>query len=159
MKRHILLLFIAFLGINAMAQEYSSRHRQVIDICGSRVYEGYTKLDKYSAADCFSSINGVDRSDDYLKYRAGYKTGLGLMFGGAALTVVGFYTIATAFMELSDALMGVGVVSLVGGSLSFVAGIPTTCIYKAKLNRLEKRYNKSLEIGTSGNGLSMAINF
>ena len=73
--------------------------------------------------------------------------------------VAGFYTIATAFMELSDVLMGVGVVSLVGGSLSFVAGIPTTCIYKAKLNRLERRYNKSLEIGTSGNGLSMAIKF
>ena len=75
------------------------------------------------------------------------------------IAFIGINAIATAFLELSDVMMGVGVVSLVTGSLSFVAGIPTTCIYKAKLNRLERRYNKSLEIGTSGNGLSMAINF
>ena len=174
MKRHILLLFIAFIGINAMAQNYSSSpavHRQTIDICGSRVYEGYTKLDKNDAAACFSSINGVDRSSDYLKYRAGYERGLGLTFGGASLAVVGFGAALGGFVTaLEQSLAGedyvvaetvclAGVFSCVAGSICFAAGIPTICVYKVKLNRLEKGYNRSLEFATSGKGLSMALKF
>ena len=101
----------------------------------------------------------MDRSEDYLKYRAGYKTGLGLTVGGASLAVVGFATTISAIFELNDPLFGVGVFSMVSGTLSFLAGIPTVCIYKARLNRLEKKHNTSLSIGTSQNGLSMAISF
>lgn len=161
MKRHFLLLLIALIGINAMAQEFSSDaiDKKMIDIRGSKVYANGQKLDKYSAAACFSSLNGVDRSNDYLKYRAGYKTGIGLIVGGASLSVLGFGTSITAILELSDALFGVGVFSMVSGTLSFLAGIPTVCIYKARLNRLEKKHNASLRIGTSADGLSMTINF
>jgi hypothetical protein len=160
MKRHIFLLLIAFVGINAMAQELSSDAiGKTIDIRGSKVFVDGNKLDKYSAAACFSSLNGVDRSEDYLKYRAGYKTGLGLTVGGASLAVVGFATTISAIFELNDPLFGVGVFSMVSGTLSFLAGIPTVCIYKARLNRLEKKHNTSLSIGTSQNGLSMAISF
>ena len=42
---------------------------------------------------------------------------------------------------------------------NFLAGIPTLCVYKTRLNRLEKKHNTSLSIGASGNGLSMAISF
>ena len=175
MKRYILLFFIAFIGINAMAQGYypqaNTVRRQPIEISGSRVYEGYTKLDKHSAADCFSSVNGVDRSDDYLRYRAGYKTGLALTFGGASLAVVGFGTALTSFVvafeqsfngedyAVAEAVMSAGILSVVAGSICFAAGIPTICVYKTKLNRLERRYNKSLKIKASGTGLSMALNF
>ena len=161
MKRHILLLLIAFIGINAMAQDFSSDaiDKKIIDIRGSKVYVDGQELDKYSAAACFSSLNGVDRSEDYLKYRAGYKTGLGLTVGGASLAVAGFATAISAIFELNDPLFGVGVFSMVSGTLSFLAGIPTVCIYKARLNRLEKKHNTSLSIGTSQNGLSMAISF
>ncbi|MBO7301350.1 MAG: hypothetical protein J6U58_01415 [Bacteroidaceae bacterium] len=160
MKRHILLLLIAFIGINAMAQELSSDAiDKTIDIRGSKVYVDGNKLDKYSAAACFSSLNGVDRSEDYLKFRTGYKTGLGLTVGGASLLVTGFVTTIGGIFELNDAIFGVGVFSMVSGTLSFLAGIPTLCVYKARLNRLEKKHNASLSIGTAPGGLSMAISF
>ena len=173
MKRHILLLLFVFIGINAMAQEFSTDNigKKPIDIYGSKVYMDDCRLDKYNAAACFSSLDGVDRSKDYLKYRAGYKTGVGLMLGGASLAVVGFGTTLTAFVlafessfagenyDVEDIFLGVGVVSMVTGSLCFLAGIPTICVYKAKLNRLEKKYNTSLRLGASPTGLSMAITF
>ena len=173
MKRNILLLFLAFIGISAMAQEFSAENigKMPIEIRGSKVYMEDYQLDKYTAATCFSSINGVDRSSDYLKFRKGYKVGAGLLIGGASLSVVGFGTTLAAFVsafesslvgenyDVEDVLLGIGVVSMVTGSLCFLAGIPTICVYKAKLNRLEKKYNTSLSIGASPAGFSMAINF
>ena len=45
------------------------------------------------------------------------------------------------------------------GGACFVAGIPTICVYKTRLNRLKKDYNFSLQVGTGASGLSMAISF
>ncbi|MBO5865078.1 MAG: hypothetical protein J6Q73_03395 [Bacteroidaceae bacterium] len=173
MKRHVLLLLLAFIGIGAMAQEFSTDEigKSPIDIRGSRVFVEDYQLDKYTAATCFSSLNGIDMSQDYLKYRKGYKVGAGLLIGGASLTVVGFGTTLAAFVsafsagltskncDVEDFFLGVGVVSMVTGSLCFLAGIPTICVYKTKLNRLEKKYNTSLSLGASPGGLSMAISF
>ncbi len=161
MKRHIILLFLAFMGINVMAQELSTDYigKTPIDIRGSRVFVDDCKLDKYNAAACFSSINGIDMSQDYLKYRKGYKVGAGLLAGGASLMIFGLGTSIVGIAELSDAIWSIGAASVVTGTLCFLSGIPTICVYKARLNRLEKRYNTSLQIGTSSNGLSMAISF
>ena len=173
MKRHIILLFLAFIGINAMAQELSTDYigKTPIDIRGSRVFVDDCKLDKYNAAACFSSINGIDMSQDYLKYRKGYKTGIGLIAGGASLAVVGFGTAIAGFVtayenefdgkdySTADTVTSIGILSVVTGSLCFLAGIPTICIYKAKLNRLEEKYNTSLRLSASPGGLSMAISF
>ena len=64
MKRHIILLFLAFMGINVMAQELSTDYigKTPIDIRGSRVFADDCKLDKYNAAACFSSINGIGKT-------------------------------------------------------------------------------------------------
>ena len=172
MKRHILLLLLVFLGINAMAQDLSTDviDKKPIDIRGSRVYVEGNKLDKYSAAACFSSVDGVDMSSDYLKYRTGYKTGLGLTIGGAAMIPVGYFMFVGGFigawtadtdagLYVGEAIMLLGAGSVVAGAACFIAGIPTLCIYKTRLNRLEKKYNTSLQIGTSSNGLSLAISF
>lgn len=173
MKRHIILLFVVFMSINAMAQysEVYLANKKSIDLRGSRVYVEKQKLDKYSAANCFSSLDGVDRSRDYIKYRAGYKTGIGLTIGGASLTAVGFVsTIAGVIVALPHALAGkksvgadiamyAGITSMIAGGACFVSGIPMICVYKTRLNRLEKQYNTSLQIGASGNGLSMALCF
>ena len=172
MKRHIFLLLFALIGMSAMAQ-YSGSAELVdkpLDIRGSRVFVDGVKLDKYSAAACFSSVDGVDRSADYLKYRAGYKTGLGLTIGGAALIPVGcgmlYGGVFWAYVALSDAgsyagmsVMFLGAGAVVAGTACFLAGIPTLCVYKTRLNRLEKKHNTSLSIGASGNGFSMAISF
>jgi hypothetical protein len=172
MKRHIFLLLFALIGMSAMAQ-YSNPgvENEPIDIRGSRVFVDGFKLDKYNAAACFSSIDGVDMSAEYLKYRAGYKTGLGLTIGGASLAVVGFGTAVTGYLaayyksndgkdySVEDTVGAIGVVSVVAGAACVLAGIPTICVYKARLNRLEDDYNTSLRIGASPGGLSMAISF
>ena len=172
MKRHILLLLFALIGMSAMAQ-YSNtgvQEKKTVDIKGSRVFVDGVKLDKYSAAACFSSVDGVDMSDDYLKYRAGYKTGLGSTIGGAAMMPVGLAMIVGGFVGawtadttvgtvVGEAAMLLGTGSIVAGAACFLAGIPTICVYKTRLNRLEKKHNTSLSVGTSSNGLSMAISF
>lgn len=174
MKRHIIFFVVVFMGINAMAQyslpEMESGVKQ-IDIKGCRVFVEGTKLDKYSAATCFSLLDGIDRSQDYLKYRAGYKTGLGLTLGGASLALVGSATTFVGFIVgLSkglanentlgaDIAISLGICSVFTGTACFVAGIPTVCVYKKRLNRLEREYNTSIQIGTSSNGLSMALCF
>ena len=174
MKRYIILLLVVFAGVNAMAQSMEQEtlaDGTPIKMLGSMVYKNNRKLDKNSAAACFSALNGVDRSADYLKYRAGYKTGLGLTIGGASLAVVGFaptfYGFVTALakgLAGEDALgaeiiMYSGMTAMAVGSACFVAGIPTLCVYKTRLNRLKNDYNLSLQVGTSANGLSMAICF
>ena len=162
--------------MSAMAQGVSTGDiagKGPIDIRGSKVYVDDCKLDKYSAAACFSSLGGVDRSADYLKYRAGYKTGLGLTIGGASLAFVGAGTAFVGFVKAlqsafdnndhnsagAEAVMYIGAGSCVIGAACFLAGIPTICVYKTRLNRLEKKHNTSLSVGTSSNGLSMAISF
>lgn len=171
MKRHIFLLLFALIGMSAMAQ-YSNPgvENEPIDIRGSRVFVDGFKLDKYNAAACFSSIDGVDRSAEYLKYRAGYKTGLGLTIGGAALMPVGYGMFLGGFIWAwnaettaggiaGEAVMLLGAGSIVAGGLCVLAGIPTLCVYRTRLNRLEKKYNTSLSVGSSPGGLSMAISF
>lgn len=172
MKRHILLLLFALIGMSAMAQYSNSAElvNKPLDIRGSRVFVDDCKLDKYSAAACFSSVDGVDWSGEYLKYRAGYKTGLGLTIGGAAMMPLGYcmfwggfllgWTAETdAGVFAAQTLIFLGAGSAVAGAACFLAGIPTLCIYKTRLNRLEKKYNTLLQIGTSSNGLSLAISF
>ena len=160
MKRRILLLLFALMGISAMAQGGSTGliGKKPIDIYGSKVYIDNYELDKYDAAACFSSLNGVDRSQDYLRYRKGYKTGLGLTIGGASLA--GFIaSYGNMSAEAADAVIVTGYFSAIAGTLCFLAGIPTVCVYKARLNRLEEKYNTSLRLGASPGGLSMAISF
>ena len=171
MKRHIFLLLFTLIGMSAMAQ-YSNPgvENEPIDIRDSRVFVDGFKLDKYNAAACFSSIDGVDRSAEYLKYRAGYKTGLGLTIGGAAMMPVGYFMFVGGFiwawtaetdaaLFAGETVMLLGASSAIAGAACFIAGIPTICVYKTRLNRLEKKYNTSLSIGSSPGGLSMAISF
>ena len=173
MKHYILLLLVAVFSLNVAAQStmVNSVEYAPIDIRGSRVFMNDLELDKSAATACFSSLNGLDRSQDYLKYRAGYKTGLGLTVGGASLAAFGFCStmggliyglsdgIHNRVNALADGMIYFGAASMVVGSLCFVAGIPTLCVYKTRLNRLEKEYNTSLSIGASPGGLSLSINF
>lgn len=174
MKRLLLIFCVAFISVNAMAQ-YSATEpdfdNKPVDIRGSRVYVDKKKLDKRTAANCFSSLNGIDRSKDYLKYRAGYKTGLGLTFGGLGLAAVGFMAtsvstvvgVAKALtcqdMTGANAAIYLGVGSFFLGSACFVAGIPVACVYKTRLNRLEKEHNASLQVNAIPGGMSLAISF
>lgn len=174
MKRYIFLLLVVFASVNAMAQvmeQEALADGTPIKMLGSMVYKNNRKLDKKSAAECFSMLNGVDRSEDYLKYRAGYKTGLGLTIGGASLALAGFgaslvgvlvalpYAFAGEEHQGADIAIYSGVGAMIAGGACFVAGIPTLCVYKTRLNRLKKEYNLQLQVGASQNGLSMSLCF
>lgn len=156
MKKLLFLVFLATISWAASAQfAYES---SAIHIRGSRVFMVGEQLPLESATACFTNLNGIDRSGDYLKYRKGYKTGLGLTIGGAALAGVGSLTllgsvVAALSIGLSASFAGeeapqwidVALVSssvaVLGGSAAFMAGVPTLCVYKSRLNKLEKAYN------------------
>lgn len=173
MKRLVLLMCIALISINTMGQytPVDSVNQKPIDIRGSRVFVENMQLEKSAAAARFSSLGGVDRSMDYLKYRTGYKTGLGLTIGGASLAAVGYGVslvglvgaIGNAFNEdthrWGDPIFYLGATSFVAGSLCLLSGIPTLCVYKTRLNRLEREYNTSLSVGASPSGFALTINF
>jgi hypothetical protein len=172
MKREIILILFVLMSMAATAQYTQSEYAgKPIDIRGSRVFVEKQQLGLNSAVHCFASLDGADCSSDYLKYRAGYRTGLGLTVGGASLAAAGFVTFFTGFLVAlphafageesigADIALYGGFVSMIAGSACFVAGIPTLCVYKTRLNRLEKQYNTSLRLGASPAGLSMSLCF
>ena len=79
-KKIFLLCCLLMVSMAANAQ-----YSHPVTIRGSRVFVGEVKLDRMSCAAVFSDINGVDRSQDYLNYRALYKAGLGLTVSGSVL--------------------------------------------------------------------------
>ena len=129
-----------------------------IDIKGSRVFIEGERLSLDSATACFSSMDGTDRSADYLAYRKGYKAGLGMTVGGAVCATVGGVAFLGSFVAalahgLSasfageevpvwvDAALYSSAALTLGGGAVFLAGVPTLCVYKNRLNKLEKAYN------------------
>lgn len=186
MKKFLLILCFLTFAISASAQ-YAELPGQSLSYKNGKLWDGKEKITKGKADLYFSDLNGVDRSVDYTKYRAGYKAGLGLIIGGSSLTVAGALVtggaavtaIVLAFPAAAGADPSIfdGVhVSLVVGSASFitgvaalVSGIPTICVYKKKLKNLGYDYNsyqkveKSSEVqltfGSQRSGVGFALNF
>lgn len=174
MKRLLLVIIAVFSVCSAYAQYAGS---EVVDIKGSRVFLDGEKLSKDTASMVFADMNGTDRSQDYLNYRKGYKAGLGMSIGGASVALAGGVTLVGAAvsamvmgipLSLSgkdmpkgvDIALGAGSVAVIAGTAVMIAGIPTVCVYKTRLNRLEAEYNsRNVEIAfgpqTSGLGLSL----
>ena len=164
MMKKILFMF-AFLSVAFVSKaQYAIDPSQKMDIKGSKVYIGGEKLSLYDGAGCFNDINGVNLSDDYFKYRRGYKAGVGMMIGGASAMAVGFVSsVGTLAAILQVVLSGNEVADITtaswymsyammyGGAMVFVAGIPTACVYKCKLNKLQGKYNLSIR----GNGIAL----
>lgn len=156
MKRF--LFTVIFMTIAFAASAQYAVHPTTIDIKGSRVFVDGEKLSLDSATACFSSMDGTDRSADYLAYRKGYKAGLGMTVGGATCAVVGGVAFLGSFVAalahgLSasfageevpiwvDAALYTSTAVTLGGTAVFLAGVPTLCVYKNRLNKLEKAYN------------------
>ena len=180
MKRFYVICIGLLIALCASAQyvpDYSS-----LETKGSRVYADGALLDKSAAASCFSDIDGVDRSGDYLKYRSAYKAGLGLTIGGASAVAVGSVTAlvglaATVVVAPAAAVGGEDIpkditgitiagVSVMGiGVAALVAGIPTMSIYKKRIRDLSDSYNsqrkQGVEVSFGGQpcGVGLALNF
>lgn len=144
---------------------YAASAQTVVDIKGSRVFQSGEKLSKEEAVLLMSDINGMDMSDDYLKYRKGYKAGLGMTIGGASLALVGAagtvtsvllalpYAFAGKESTMLDVALGTSMVCAVGGIAVMIAGIPTLCVYKKRLNGLET------EISAHPGGIGLTLRF
>ena len=156
MKRFLFAVIFMTIAYAASAQYAVSP--TTIDIKGSRVFIEGERLSLDSATACFSSMDGTDRSADYLAYRKGYKAGLGMTVGGAVCATVGGVAFLGSFVAalahgLSasfageevpvwvDAALYSSAALTLGGGAVFLAGVPTLCVYKNRLNKLEKAYN------------------
>lgn len=158
MKRIIFLIVSCLMAYAASAQT-------VVDIKGSRVFQSGEKLSKEEAVLLMSDVNGMDMSGDYLKYRKGYKAGLGMTIGGASLALVGAagtftsvvlalpYAFAGKESTMLDIALGTSLVCTVGGVAVMIAGIPTLCVYKKRLNGLET------EISAHPGGIGLTLRF
>lgn len=158
MKRIVFLIVSCLMAYAASAQT-------VVDIKGSRVFQSGEKLSKEEAVLLMSDINGMDMSDDYLKYRKGYKAGLGMTIGGASLALAGAagtvtsvllalpYAFAGKESTMLDVALGTSMVCAVGGIAVMIAGIPTLCVYKKRLNGLET------EISAHPGGIGLTLRF
>ncbi len=182
MKRILLSLLAAMVSLAASAQYASVPHSE-LEVRGSSIFCDGEKLSKDQAAALFSDFGGVDRSDEYLRYRKGYRTGVGLSVGGASVMVVGgaaaYVTTAITVIagagaslsgeplpkELEAALYGT-YAATAAGALMMLAGIPTASVYQHRIKKMSKDYNAlgqkqepvvSFRPASSGLGVAMVF--
>lgn len=157
MKRLLLAVFALVIAATASAQYVSSTPAQ-IEARGSRIFCDGEKLSKEKAAALFSDFDGADRSDEYLRYRKGYKTGVGLSVGGASLVVLGgsAFCVSSVLALVAVPLIGasgqevpkgleVALSASLGsaalGAVMMLAGIPTASVYQHRIKKMSKEYN------------------
>ena len=115
---------------------------------------------------------------DIEHYRHGFAVGKGLLIGFGSLAGVGLLTLGVAAVgltiEATVAGMGsiflvpvvdAGAIMLGAGVLGLVAGTTVFCVYKARLNKVERAINDSslqrmsLSFGAQRHGVGFALNF
>lgn len=176
MKKVFFIALLSVISFSLSAQTH-------VEIKRSQVFQDGQKLTKDQAAALFSDVNGIDMSGDYLKYRSGYKTGLGLIIGGSSLLsagalIMGGGAVSALLLGIPVALtgedmpkgvdiaIGVGCGAMIAGAAALVAGVPTLCVYKSRLKNMGKEYNSSralqdvqLTFGPQNGGIGFALNF
>lgn len=181
MRRIVIFLAAVFTAVSASAQYVDTE--KMIDIKGSRLFIDGEKLSKEEAYAFFQDMNGMDRSQDYIRYRKGYKAGLGMIIGGGSLTLAGGLTLlggAVSAMVIGvpfaisgkdmpkgvDIAITAGGVSVLAGTAVMLAGVPTICVYKKRLKGLEEEYNSGLQsqdveltFGSQPYGVGFALRF
>lgn len=183
MKSLLILSILLTMSFALSAQYVQLPQQTTIDIKGSRVFMEGERLELEHAVACFSDVDGADLSQDYLKNRRYYKAGLGMTIGGASLAGVGAVTFLggavaalVASIPLSiageqmpcgiNATIYTGAFSFIGGVAVFAAGLPTLCVYKKRLNKLEAAYNApmvqtqpELTFGPQPSGIGIGLRF
>lgn len=185
MKKMLLVFAAMFITVAASAQyadNYDGAANHVLSSRGSRIFMDGNRLEKNEAAACFSNFNGYDRSDDYLRYRAGYKAGVGLSVGGALLfSVSGMTFVVTATTalvvgpfaaladeslptELRNAFVASYCMTLVGAAAT-LTGIPLACVYRSRIKDMTSSYNRqhshpvALSFGAQPSGIGVGLRF
>lgn len=181
MKRVILIIFTLAIAFSASAQ-YATVPQGTLKARGAKIFCDGEKLTLDQTKTIFSDFGGIDRSGDYLTYRKGYKTGVGLSVGGASLVLVGLpaayiataYAVAAGLGTAAGAEMPKGVDYAVYGTygatmvgaLIMLSGIPTAAVYQHRIKRMTSDYNalgKSsrpvLTFGPASSGIGIAMSF
>ena len=156
MKRLLLAAFALVIAATASAQYVSSSPAE-IKARGAKIICNGDKLTADQAAALFTDFGGQEKGNEYLHNRKGYRTGVGLSVGGAAMVVVGLPAsyIATAFaVAYGLSTIGGGEVPVgveialystygatVAGALIMLAGIPTASVYQHRIKKMSKEYN------------------
>lgn len=122
MKKILLIPWLILVSVAMSAQTHTP-----IEIKGSRVFVGDEKLSKIEAVTLLSDIQGVDRSEEYLRYRSAYKAGLGLTVGGSVLAFGGGVSFVGG---LAVAVAGGITIPLFAG-VDVVAGTDSTSEYSS----------------------------
>lgn len=186
MKRLFLLSVTLLVALSASAQyvvaDYSSP--VYMKAKGGRIFLDGEKLTRAEAAACFSGMDGVDRSTDYLRYRRVYNTGVGLTSAGAVTTVAGtsiavagglVALIVAPFAAIGGAtelprevsqVPKLGGYMTLGGLAMLASGIPLISVYKKRIRTLAEEYNSiaanprvTMSFGGQPSGIGFAIHF
>ncbi len=180
MKRFILVfaLFVTSVAVSNAQYAYPSE----ITSRGGKIFVNGEQLAPSDAAQLLSDVGGLELGEDYLSYRKGYRTGVGLSVGGAAATVVGtmaFYTGVVFVLAVSvptslagkdrpiwpEAVMHAGGAVAVSGAALVVAGIPTACVYRHRIKKVTDEYNSTVTskpvvtFSPARSGIGIAMNF
>lgn len=171
MKRLALLLLAVCISIMASAQYVTAPHG-VLKARGAKIYCDGVKLSTQQAVDVFSDLGGQDKGEDYLQNRKGYRAGVGMSVGGAALVVVGLpasyvatavalaYGLGTIGGNEVPAGVEVAVYGTYGatmaGALIMLAGIPTASVYQHRIKKMTKEY---VTFGPASSGIGVAMTF
>ena len=180
MKRFVLVfaLFVTSVAVSNAQYAYPSE----ITSRGGKIFAYGEKLEPTDAAQLLSEVGGLELGEDYLSYRKGFRTGVGLSVGGAAATVVGtmaFYTGVVFVFAVSvptslagkespvwpEAVMYAGGAMAVSGAALVVAGIPTACVYRHRIKKVTDEYNSTVTstpvvtFSPARSGIGIAMNF
>lgn len=184
MKRLFLAVFALLIAATASAQYATTTDKPVLEARGSKIICDGEKLTKEQAAALFSDFGGLDRGEEYLRNRAGYKTGVGLSVGGAVVFAVGMPASAVVtVLAIAYGLASAGggevpagfeyalpgtYCATIAGALVMVAGIPTASVYQHRIKKMAKQYNQLtpseektpvLTVGPTRSGVGLAVNF
>lgn len=153
MKRLLLAAIALIITVSASAQYATSTPVQ-IEARGSRIFSNGEKLTVDQAEVLFSDFGGQDRGEEYLSNRAGYKTGVGLSVGGAAVFAVGvpasyltLFLYGLSTISGNEAPTGIkvatgGILGITAASaLVMLAGIPTASVYQHRIKKMSNEYN------------------
>lgn len=160
MKRLLMLLTFLSFAYAASAQYIDD----ALIVKKGRIYQGGVLLTEKQALTCFSDLNGVDKSVDYLKFTHDYKVGKGMQTGGAiaaSLSVVtGGICLMTMFNVKDDLKFKLVQGGMITSGLILWGGVITSACGTAKKRRANRSLSElTINIQSTDNGLGLALAF
>ena len=160
MKRLLMLLTFLSFAYAASAQYIDD----ALIVKKGRIYQGGVLLTEQQALTCFSDLNGVDKSEDYLKYTHAYKVGKGMQTGGAIAASLSVVTGGICFMTIfhvrDDVKFKLGQGGMMASGLILWGGVITSACGTAKKRRANRSLSElTINIQSTDNGLGLALAF